>query len=180
MVARVLFMCLLSLPVVGCKRAAPAALIDTGGPSGTTTWHLAPQDGSKLPGIDEGGAQYIGKLLVIWSSETNGGGCSDSQNSAGITSKGRINFTNGRQINFELVTADGKTGRVTIDGTNYELADGPLFLVAPDGDKYRVKQLKKDLSGLELKAEGFQAFGRSDADIMEFFTGNKPDKPKED
>jgi hypothetical protein len=163
--------------LLGCSRRAPVGpAIDVGGPSGTMTWHASPGNNPRIPGIDDGGAQYIGRMLVIWSSDTRGGGSSDSQGSGGITSKGGVTFTNGRQIFYECVTPDGKSGRVTIDGVNYELADGPLFLLAPDGDKCRVKQLKKDLSSLELKAEGFQAFGRNDPDILEFFTGKRPEK----
>jgi hypothetical protein len=158
---------------MGCSRRTPITPpIDTGGPNVSTTWS-AGSSADAIAGIDEGDAQCIGKMLVIWSAFARGGGTSHTSGSDGIRGHGHISGKDDRQIRFEFTTTDGKTGRIVLDGVAYELADGPLFLLRPEGDKLVVRQLKKDLSALELNAEGFKKFGRNDPEIMGFFSAKK-------
>jgi hypothetical protein len=174
MISRILPLCLLPLVLASCQRLGPGGSpVNTGGPSGSMTWHNEPPDKSPpIPGIDHGGAQFEGKIFVLWAANSSGGGSSSSSNSSGINGKGHVRFANG-QTTYEFSTTDGKTGPVKIDGVSYDLANGALFLLIREEDKSRVKQLKKDLSGLELTSPGFQKFGRADPEIMEFFSDAK-------
>jgi acylphosphatase len=80
------------------------------------------------------------------------------------------------RVEFRCETKDGKTGRVAINGTTYDLADGNLFVVSAAGDHSQVKQLRRNLSELKFERENLEAFGRNDPDVSEFFT--KATKPK--
>ena len=73
-------------------------------------------------------------------------------------------------VEFDCETKDGKTGQVKIDGVAYKLADGNLFLVLTEGERSRVKQLKRDMTNLKFERESLEAFGRNDPEIADFFT----------
>lgn len=55
----------------------------------------------------------------------------------------------GESIHWTCRTSDGKTGTVSIGGTDYDLAKGSVFLVTIKNDKPVVKQLDRDLSGVK-------------------------------
>lgn len=60
---------------------------------------------------------------------------------------------------------------MTIDGVDYDLASGNLFLVRAG----LVKQLCRDLGEMRLRPEYFRALATDDAEVRAFFTeGVKP------
>ena len=50
----------------------------------------------------------------------------------------------GRAVAWECASADGKTGQMEIDGTQYDLAHGSLFYIGVENGRVVVKQLKRD------------------------------------
>src|SRR5262249_27464223 len=55
----------------------------------------------------------------------------------------------GRRIAWTCETGDGRSGAVTINGQEYDLAKGPLFLVTVRGEKTQVSQLQRDFGKME-------------------------------
>jgi hypothetical protein len=162
--------------VSGCGRTPAPAGLDLGGPSGTMTWSLPGGKHNALPGIDQGSVYRMGTVFVVWSDAPGGGGGSSSGSSQGVKCKGSLVGKDGRRIEFNCETTDGKTGQVTVDGRPYNLADGNLFLVSTAEDQTRTKQLKRALREVKLERESLEAFGRNDPDIVDFFT--KSVKPR--
>ncbi len=78
------------------------------------------------------------------------------------------NQPDNRRVKFAGETKDGKTGRVTLDGKEYDLADGTLFLVSARRG-YRVKQLKRDMARFQDAKELFLELAKNDPDLREFF-----------
>ena len=82
----------------------------------------------------------------------------------------------GRKVEFHCKTKDGLSGPVKISDAAYDLANGGLFLVSISGDEVHVKQLKRDMRSQKFDPESLAAFGKGDAEIVEFFAKNA--KPK--
>jgi hypothetical protein len=59
---------------------------------------------------------------------------------------GELTTRSGRKIAWRCTTADGKTGTVTIAGVDFDLAQGPLFLIVAQEAAPRVRQLPADLA----------------------------------
>jgi hypothetical protein len=74
----------------------------------------------------------------------------------------------GRQVTWEWATRDGRTGAVTINGAKYDPAAGRVFLVSTRGGQVQVRQVPRDLSGLQAEQEGFLALVDSDPEIARF------------
>jgi hypothetical protein len=129
-----------------------------------------------VPGVDQGSVMHEGKAFVVWSDFPGGGGSNSSSNVNGMTCNGRVHLRDGRQVEFYCATKDGKAGPVTIDRATYDLADGNLFLISQDGDRLRVKQLKRPMRDLEFTREKLEAFARQDKELVAFFSKTgKPD-----
>jgi hypothetical protein len=90
------------------------------------------------------------------------------------TSRGGSGYhraNDGRKVEWQCETSDGKTGSVKINGRAYDLAQGSLFLVSTKGGDVRVLQLKRDT--LKLKVgnvqDSLETLIRSDEDIAPFY-----------
>src|SRR5262249_24575452 len=118
------FLCL-----VGCTGQQGSSPPDLGGPSGTITWSSFSQNEKPQRGIDQASIYYEGTVFVVWSDFDGGSGGSSSSNGQSIKGHGRVRSRDNRQVDFRFETKDGKTGPVTINEVNYDLADGGLFLV---------------------------------------------------
>jgi len=64
----------------------------------------------------------------------------------------------GRDVNWRAETADGLSGRITINGQTFDLTKGNVFLVstAPGGG---VTQSSRDFSGPQFSHEAFARVG---------------------
>ncbi|MBY0514435.1 MAG: hypothetical protein K2P78_11045 [Gemmataceae bacterium] len=62
---------------------------------------------------------------------------------------GTFEALDGRTITWESATDDGKSGTVTVAGSEFLLEDGGLFLVSARGGRTYVRQAKADLSKLK-------------------------------
>jgi hypothetical protein len=114
-------------------------------------------------------ASKDGKLFfVLWNtigyttSGSSGGGRD------GYLASGSIIHDKKPPLKWQVQTPDYKTGTVTINGTNYELNKGGLFLVSGGGEKATVRQFPTDLSAVEPSAKGLENFAKSDPDVAKF------------
>ena len=79
-----------------------------------------------------------------------------------------VQAQNGRRFEWEVYTSDGVQGDFTIDGIQYDLDQGMLFLIRTAGSVTQVEQLDLDLSGLSPTNAGIEDFGRQTAEIARF------------
>lgn len=140
---------------------------DRGGPSGSRSWSGAK---AGVPGLDSGHCHYVGKLLLVWAPEASGGGGGSTQGGQdGITGHGQVIFRNGKEAKFTFRMPDTKTGTADFEGKTYQLAEGRVFLLKPDRDRVVVKQVTKDLSGIDPSKADLAEIGRADPEIKGFF-----------
>ena len=115
-----------------------------------------------------GNVMYAGHEFVMWGNweprgETSVGG--------GTSCSVITHFGDGTPLAARCESPHRRAGPVTIGDEKFDLADGNLFLVTGPSDRPRVKQLKRDLSGVNMKdRKSLQAFGEADAEIVAFFT----------
>lgn len=160
----------LTLALAGC---GPTGGVTTtlNGPSGTTSWY-ASGDAAKSSPLDEGVVNYAGTNLVVWSGSTKGSGINCRHTVGEMTIDAIMRFADGTRLAVKCTSPDGNTGAVSVGDETFQLADGNLFLVSGTGDRPRVKQLKRDLWGINFKDhKSLQAFGKADPEIVTFFTG---------
>ena len=81
---------------------------------------------------------------------------------------GYAQAADGRQVNWQIETADGKSATFSIAGQPYDLAKGALFLVTTQGGKTQVQQLSFDLSKLPAVHESCQTVADSSPDVSSF------------
>lgn len=154
----------------GCRPAPPAGVRATVGESnGTKTWSM-PSDGTGVPGLDGGTVYFVGTRFVVWAADGRGGGGGGTSDSrTGSSGDGRVMLTGDRTVPFTYSLPAGQPGTATVNGTAYNLADGRVFLVKPDGDKLVVKQVAVDLPGVNLGEADLAALGRATPAIRAFF-----------
>ena len=74
----------------------------------------------------------------------------------------------GPRFDWEVQTADGRTARFEINDTSYDLSGGSLFLITIEDGQAEVRQLQRDLSGIQPDRESIIAFAQSDPDVAAF------------
>jgi hypothetical protein len=128
---------------------------------------------------DETTVQYVsrrdGLLVVVWSDLSSRGARSEtgsSTNFAGSSgqteSHSSVKAGDGRTVQFKCATTDGKTWTVTVNGKEYRLEDGALFLVRTRGGSAKVSQVKQDLSGLQPTKETWQRLAKESPEVKDF------------
>lgn len=155
---------LICMAITGCNEPARNPT-DVGGPSSVHSWS---KSGDSIAGT----VYCVGTLFAIWTDSPNGGGGNESANLHGVTFRGHIITSDQGQVNFSGESTDGRTGTVVIDGNSFEIKNGNLFVVATGDDGYRVKQLKCDLSKLQVDRKALQEFAKADSEMNEFFGDN--------
>lgn len=163
MKARICFSLLVAL-LCSCQPAPPS--IPLVGTSGSRLWS-GPAGG--VPGLDSGHIRYMGNLLVIWAADASESGGGSTSGKDGVHGDGFLTLKNGRKVNYSFRLPDAKSGTLTLDGTEYDLANGRVFLVKPAGDKLEVKQIEKDFSTTEFNGADLAAIGRGESAIRTFF-----------
>ena len=81
------------------------------------------------------------------------------------TVKGSVSSKDGRRVNWQLETTDGRSVKCHVEGREYDLAKGTLFLVKAEGGKTEVEQLSRDLSAVQLEATSCKDFVRKDVAV---------------
>jgi hypothetical protein len=87
--------------------------------------------------------------LVVAADGCSGGSSSSESGPTGSTTGGRLNAVDGRKIAWSCTTADGTRGTATIDGQQFDLANGAVFIVWAKDKKTRVEQLALDMAKLQ-------------------------------
>lgn len=74
----------------------------------------------------------------------------------------------GRTVQWRASTKDGKSGAVTLNGKDYRLEEGAVFLVRTAGGPARVTQVKQDLSGLKPGLATWDRLRKEKPEVKEF------------
>jgi hypothetical protein len=156
--------CVVSLICIfgpGCAKRPRPAIPNLGGPTGVISF-------------DHEAIFQLGTAFVVWTDGTGGGGGSEYSDDKGTRCHGHLQAGGGKVFQFHCETKDGQTGKVTVAGKDYDLAEGNLFLVRAEGDQFVIKQLKRDLLDVKFERESLQAFERNDPEISGFFAKAAP------
>lgn len=82
--------------------------------------------------------------------------------------RGRAESRDGRSYEYTFETTDGKTADFSIDGQEYALSQGTLFLIKTTGGETQIQQLDHDLSEIVPTNEGCEAFARDNPEVAQF------------
>jgi hypothetical protein len=111
-----------------------------------------------------------GPAFMICADVVGGHSSQGSQSQSGpsghsYTDKGRISAPDGRRFDWQAQTSDGRSIRFLLDGKEYDLSKGSLFLVKTKEGKTEVEQLSKDLSAVQADSKSVEEFARKDAAV---------------
>src|SRR5262249_15265738 len=95
------------------------------------------------------------------------GGTTSSQDSIsgppwGRRVEGFASSKDGRRFDWQLETTDRRGVKCRVDGKEYDLAKGALFLFKTRGGKTEVEQLSRDQSGVQREVASCTAFVRKE------------------
>jgi hypothetical protein len=82
--------------------------------------------------------------------------------------EGRLQGADGRKVEWQCETADGKTGQMSINGSAYDLGKGPLVLVSTRGGQVQVRQVQRDLGHVKPDSDSLERLLRDDPDVGAF------------
>jgi hypothetical protein len=129
--------------------------------------------------VDKTTVQYLSRsdrlFVVVWSDLFYDGNAGFGTE-AGSSTNGRIEWHStvkagdGRAVQLKAGTTDGKAWTVTVNGKEYGLDDGALFLVQTRGASAKVTQVKQDLSALLPTSETWQRLAKESPEVKEFLT----------
>jgi hypothetical protein len=100
--------------------------------------------------------QCDGRVCLALAANGCSGSGAEAATSAGQleTKPGYLQTKDGRKIAWSLSTQDGETGKVVIDGQEFSLSPGALFLVSAKDKPTRVEQLTVEPSQLQVMRAG--------------------------
>jgi hypothetical protein len=138
----------------GCGR--PAAAIHLAGTGSRTVGPTC------VTYVDQG----HGLALAVWCNWHGGssGSVRGVANAAEYT--GEVKGDTGQRVSWKWVTSDNASGSLVLNGTDYDVARGRLFLVSTKSGKTEVRQLQRDLAGVQ--PDGLQRWADSDPDVSKF------------
>jgi hypothetical protein len=102
--------------------------------------------------------------LVLVADHCSGGGAG-----SGPAARGQFHAVDGRNIGWSCTTQDGTSGTLTLDGRQFDLAKGAVFVVSLKENKTSVEQLAVDMSKLQGRTQDEQALADSEPRIAAFF-----------
>jgi len=95
-----------------------------------------------------------------------GGRCEIGNSTSGsplvLKVEGNASAKDGRRLDWKLETSDGRSIKCWVNGKEYDISKGSLFLVKTKGGKMQVEQLNRDLSGIQADEESCRRFVRTD------------------
>jgi hypothetical protein len=117
---------------------------------------------------------YDGRVYFVLAADDCSGGSSGS----GPTARGQLYAVDGRKIPLSCTTTDGKNGTVIIDGQQFDLAKGAIFIVSAKENKTKVEQLAVDMSKLQGDPvhEKVQGLADTEPRVAAFFKEARGDK----
>jgi hypothetical protein len=112
--------------------------------------------------------------LVIAANGCSGGGSGGGSGN----STGGLYARDGRLISWQCSTRDAKTGRVVIDGKEFDLTRGGLFLVSAKETPAKIEQVAVDAAQLQAGSDtkNFPELAKADARIAAFIESCKTPK----
>ncbi len=128
--------------------------------------------------FEHGGFLFLrwqeGMEIMIWydvtgSAEAHGTGSTEDPI---YVERGSARSADGRSLEWEVQTRDGKTGEVRIGSASYDPSAGTLFIVTTRGGTTDVRQLDRDLSAVPFEQEGILAFAENDPDLSAFLNAS--------
>jgi hypothetical protein len=128
---------------------------------------------------DETTVQYVcrggGMLVVVWSDQSGKAAHSETGSSTTFAgSSGRtewhssVKARDGSAVQLNCATTDGKTWTVAVNGKEYRLEDGAVFLIRTRGGPAKVSQVKQDLSGLQPTKETWERLAKENPEVKDF------------
>jgi hypothetical protein len=156
---------LLTLALSGCYRSTPPGADIAGGKVG------------------RGGFTFLrwkqGLAIMIWhdldSASNHGTG---STGDPVYRLDGYASSSDGRRVEWKVHIRDGKTAQFWIDDVSYDLASGALFIVTTRNGATVVKQLHRDLFGVQPDYDSCVDFARGDPDLARFIDGLSESQPE--
>jgi hypothetical protein len=82
--------------------------------------------------------------------------------------QGAASSPDGRKVEWQLETTDGRNIQCRLDGKEYDLSKGALFLVKSKGGPTEVQQICRDLSAVAPDANSCMEFARKDPEVSTF------------
>lgn len=146
----------LLLSISGCRKTTPPGANVVSGKMGDTAYtFLHWKEGLRV-------MLWFDRTDEVWSAGS--GSTEDTVHKM----EGYASSAEGRRVEWQLETADGKTAAFRLDGQPYDLARGALFLVTTTGPSTQVRQLDRDLSAVQPTNAGCEAFSETDPDVSLF------------
>ena len=81
---------------------------------------------------------------------------------------GRLEAIDGRRVEWQFKTEDGKTVTYKINDTTYNLSEETLFLISTRNDRVNIQQIGRDLSDVSPTVESCTEFAKNDPDVSAF------------
>jgi hypothetical protein len=126
----------------------------------------------------EGASLLLVDDIFLGGSHHSGG--SGSTNNPIYSGSGSAKAADGGAYKWQVETTDGKAVKFSIDGKEYDLSKGSLFVMKVKGDKTEVHQLKRDLSTIPFDTRKCEEALKKDAEVMKLLSpAELPMKEKE-
>jgi hypothetical protein len=133
--------------------------------------------------VGRGGFTFLrweqGLRIMIWhdldSSSSHGSGSTEDPV---YHLSGYALSSDGRRVDWQAQTTDGKTAQFWIDEVNYDLTGGALFIVTTRSGATVVRQLHRDLSNVQPDYDSCVDFARGDPDLARFIDGQSDSQPE--
>ena len=123
--------------------------------------------GTSAPGMSIAFLRWKEGLIVLFVDDVKGihgsGGSGSTENPVGTTTVSAGPETGGYRCRIE--TKDGKSATCRINGKEYDLSKGTLFVIKAKGEQVEVHQLKRDLTAIPFDADGCREPLQKDAEI---------------
>jgi hypothetical protein len=118
-----------------------------------------------------------GPSILIWHDASESGTCHGSGSTEDPVYHMNCNAqgADGTELVWSLESSDGETVEMQINGVDYDLSDGNLFLIRTQEGETEIMQLQKDLTGITLERDSIVRFGSSDPDISTFVESLPPE-----
>src|SRR5262249_61656286 len=102
--------------------------------------------------------------------DTEGGGGGLSSSSSVLTAHAWLRTKDGRTVDWWCQTSDGMTGQVRINGQQFNLEDGALFLVSTRGGQVQIEQHKRYLLEMAPEDKNLKRFTKEDPEVKRFLS----------
>src|SRR5262249_50005010 len=180
--------------VVGCSRRNAANVAPGAAGEGTEAAGGSHRDTPNVPAKVGAGATvpYLATDRLLWAEygtwddnmgflmwvdlvgdrgRDNSRGGGNTSSPSGVRYHGFSRSATGLNVEWQCETPDGVTGSMKVNGGEYNLAKGRVFLVTVQAGGTQVRQIERDLS--KVGAENTTAVSNADTEIAKFITMEK-------